>query len=131
MQLVVDASVVLAVLLEEEPARAAVLAATAGRELYAPASLPYEVGNAVSAGFKRGRITSPVGSQVITGFLRMRIQLEEVDLGESVRIATAHRIYAYDAYMLELALRRRAALATLDQRLCSVARDLAVPILEV
>lgn len=56
MKLVVDTSVILAVLLNE-PHRQKILDITKGAELYAPASLHWEIGNAFSAMFKQNRLT--------------------------------------------------------------------------
>ena len=55
MDIIIDASCVLAVL-TKEPEREQVLKLTEGTNLISPASLPYEVGNAFSAMIKRNRI---------------------------------------------------------------------------
>ena len=54
--IVIDTSAILAVLLAE-PEKLAVVEATMGRVLCAPASLRWEVGNAAKAGVKRRRLT--------------------------------------------------------------------------
>ena len=56
MKIVIDTSVVIAVLFNE-PAKSAILERTADTILYAPASLHWEIGNALSAMFKQKRIT--------------------------------------------------------------------------
>ncbi len=66
MQIVVDASALLAVLLAEAH-REGVLAATRGVALCAPASLPWEIGNALSSGLKRGRFPLSVAHAAATG----------------------------------------------------------------
>jgi len=53
--ILVDASAVLAVILEE-PEKAGIVKATAGYEAKAPGCLRWEVGNAFSAMAKRGRL---------------------------------------------------------------------------
>jgi predicted nucleic acid-binding protein len=55
MSLVVDTTIVIACVLEE-PRREILIKLTANEELTAPASLQWEVGNALSAMFKHGRI---------------------------------------------------------------------------
>ena len=55
MEVTVDASVIMAVILNE-PSKPGLLRATKGTELVSPPSLPWEVGNALSALFKRRRI---------------------------------------------------------------------------
>jgi uncharacterized protein with PIN domain len=55
--IVIDTSAILAVLLDE-PEKQAVVEATMGSVVCAPASLRWEVGNAVTAGVKRRRLTT-------------------------------------------------------------------------
>ena len=55
--LVIDTSAILAVLLDE-PEKQAVVEATMGSVVCAPASLRWEVGNAATAGVKRRRLTA-------------------------------------------------------------------------
>ena len=56
MEIVADTSVIIAVI-ANEPEKAAIVAQTQGADLFAPQSLPWEVGNAFSAMLKRQRIT--------------------------------------------------------------------------
>ena len=56
MNLVVDTSVIIAVI-ANEPEKPALVARTQGTELFAPRSLHWEIGNAFSAMLKRQRIT--------------------------------------------------------------------------
>ena len=58
MDLTVDASVIMAVILNE-PSKPQILEATKGAELLSAASLPWEIGNALSALFRRRRINLP------------------------------------------------------------------------
>nr|VFK12553.1 MAG: hypothetical protein BECKLPF1236B_GA0070989_10381 [Candidatus Kentron sp. LPFa] len=78
MKLVVDTSVVLAVLFNE-PERDAIFSATKGCELIAPLSLPIEVGNAISLAFKKRRIDLACGKAVIDGLGKMKIRFEGID----------------------------------------------------
>ena len=55
MEVVTDASALLAVVLDE-PERGSVIAATVGATLIAPIALPYEVGNGLVALRKKGLI---------------------------------------------------------------------------
>lgn len=56
MDIVIDTSALLAVLLGE-PERDRVVQITAGHTLIGPGSIPWEIGNAFSALFKRKRLT--------------------------------------------------------------------------
>ena len=54
-----------------------------------------------------------------------------LDIDASVRLAHEQSIYAYDAYVLECALRYRTPLLSLDGSQRDVARKLDIAILEV
>src|SRR5690606_5133158 len=120
-KIVVDASVVLAVILNE-PEKSGIVAATQGANLLAPGCLRWEVGNAFSAMLKRRRLGF---EEVFAGlgiFECIPIQEATVDLKAALRLSQQHDIYAYDAYYLELASRSNAPLLTLDGRMAEVAR---------
>ena len=64
MALVVDTSVILAVVLNE-PTKAVLIRLTTGADLIAPLSLHWEIGNALSAMLKRKRITEAEAQQAL------------------------------------------------------------------
>lgn len=130
IDIVVDTSAVLAVLLDE-PERPALVQATVGSSLLAPASLPWEVGNALSALMRRGRLTGGQARQVWSAFEQVPIRLLEVSVQRALRIVEQLRVYAYDAYVLELAREQAAALVTLDKGLIAAARRMGVQTLEI
>ncbi len=119
--MVVDTSAVLAVLLEE-PERIALIAATRGATLYAPPSLPWEIGNALVALLRRRRLTLADARRVWDAFQSVPLRLIDVDVGQAIASAPELGLYAYDAYMLELASQRGLPLLTLDQKLRDAAR---------
>jgi predicted nucleic acid-binding protein len=59
------------------------------------------------------------------------IRFVDIDLGASLDIALEHRLYAYDAYLIECALMTKAPLLTLDFPLRRVASEAGVTILEL
>jgi len=117
---VIDTSALLAVLLEE-PERPALIAATAGAVLMAPSSLPWEVGNALVAAVRRRRLTAAEAHRAWVAYEAVPLRLVEVDMGRAIAAALDLGLYAYDAYMLELARQRGLPLLTLDQRLGAAA----------
>jgi predicted nucleic acid-binding protein len=129
VQIVIDTSALLAVLLEE-PERPALIAATRGATLLAPASLPWEVGNALAATVRRRRLTTPEAMAAWDGFSVVPLRLVDVDIGEAVAAAIDLGLYAYDAYVLVLARARRLPLLTLDQCLGTAAVSAEVGLLE-
>lgn len=130
MLLIVDTSVILAVLLNE-PSKDALIEQSTGAELVAPAALHWELGNALSALLKRKRLTFDEVQQVIQSYQQIPIRLLDVALEEALTIAAANRIYAYDAYFVVCAQRLSAALITLDGGLMTAARASNVEVIEV
>jgi predicted nucleic acid-binding protein len=126
----VDASVVMAVLLNET-SKARLLELTAGAELLSPTTLPWEVGNALTALFKRRRLDLPQAQQALGSFAEIAIRLVDVDLAGSVELAHQQSVYAYDAYVLECARRHRTPLLSLDVAQCDIANTLGIPVLEI
>ncbi|MEQ1761324.1 MAG: type II toxin-antitoxin system VapC family toxin [Vicinamibacterales bacterium] len=131
MACVIDTSAIIAVLLSE-PERAMLVRATRGTELLAPASVHWEVGNALSAGLKRRRLTLAQGQRALTAYAAIPVRFVDVDLALSLELAAEHALYAYDAYLLTCALQQRAPLLTLDAGLVRPARvigiDLVLPL---
>lgn len=120
MILTVDPSVILSVVLNE-PTKPALVKLTEGAELLSPPSLPWEVGNALSALVRRDRITALQAQEALTSFQRIPVRLAEIQLEKALEMATSHRIFAYDAFVLECARRYRTPLLSLDQRQLAVA----------
>ena len=128
MESVVDASVLMAVLLNE-PAKPALVALTANVDLVAPRCLPWEIGNALSAMLRRGRLTGDVAKSSFASFETVPLRYVGVDVGNALQLCADHGLYAYDAYYLECARRLCVPLLTLDRRLRQVATasGVAVP----
>jgi hypothetical protein len=73
---VVDTSAVLAVLLRE-PSRDAL---TEGRSPIAAPSLPWEVGNALTAGLRRRKLTAKAVQLAWAGYVQIPVRLLHVDV---------------------------------------------------
>lgn len=125
MACIIDTSAIIAVLLSE-PERAMLVRATRGTELAAPASVHWEVGNALNAGLKRRRLTLAEGQRALTAYAAIPIRFVEVDLALSLELAADHGLHAYDAYLLTCALQQRAPLLTLDAGLIRTATTLGI-----
>jgi predicted nucleic acid-binding protein len=130
VEVVVDTSALLAVLLEE-PERPALIAATTGAVLLAPASLPWEVGNALVAAIRRQRLSAAAAQAAWAAYGSVPIRLVEVDIAQAIGLATELGVYAYDAYMLEAARSARVPLLTLDAALARAARSIGVSVMEL
>jgi predicted nucleic acid-binding protein len=130
MKLTVDTSVVIAVIANEEH-KQRLLALSEGADLIAPSSLHWEVGNALSSMLKRNMVSLQQAEIALAAYREVPIQFHEVDLGNALRLCSEFNLYAYDAYIIECALRFRSPLPTLDGGLPTAAREAGVSILEV
>lgn len=125
MALVPDVSIVLSQVLREATPRIASIVARVGREEWiVPALWWFELRNVLVVNERRRRLSE----QATVDFLRllssdMTITIESVpDEIAVMTLARRHRLTVYDAAYLELALRERLDLATLDENLAEAAR---------
>jgi predicted nucleic acid-binding protein len=130
MLVVVDTSVILAVVLNE-PSKPTLIQLTAGAELIAPASLPWEIGNALSAMLKRRRLTLDEARHALVEYRKIPIRLLDVSLDDTITVAAQLTIYAYDAYMIACARTHSAPLVTIDNGLKVAAQAAGLTTLEI
>jgi len=130
MNIVIDTSLVIAVITNEKH-KPVLINKTKGAHLLAPASLPFEIGNAISAMFKRNRISLDQALYALEAFDEIRIQLCDVNLNKSVELAQLLGIYAYDAYFIECAQTYKSQLLSLDNGLVEAATKIGIKSIEV
>ncbi len=130
MNVVVDTSVIIAVIVNEEK-KEVLTELTEGNDLIAPRSVHWEIGNAFSAMLRRKRIKVEQALQAVKLYRRIPIRFVDVELEEALEIADAVGIYAYDAYLIRCALKYRAPLISLDRNLVRVAKEMGVKVMEV
>jgi predicted nucleic acid-binding protein len=130
VDVVVDASAVIAVI-ANEPKRDTLIELTRGADLIAPHSVHWEIGNAFSAMLKRKRATVEQVLASAAAYRQIPIRYVDVELEESLRIADALGIYAYDAYLIRCAQKYDAPLLTLDRSIVECARRIDAPVIEV
>lgn len=121
----------LSAVLASEPLRAVLVGLTTGAELVAPASVHWEVGNALSGLLKKRRATLADVQRCLDAYARIPLRLVDVDLALALEVAGEHNLYAYDAYLITCALSQRAPLLTLDQGLARAATTAGVHLVEV
>lgn len=130
MVITIDTSALLAVLLNEKH-KSDIVEATIGYDLQAPFSLDAEVGNALSAMFKRDRLSLDDARLVLEQFAEIPIRRTKLRLKEASELAYNHKLYAYDAFVLDCARQYRSPLLSLDSKLKAIAEKLELTILEV
>jgi predicted nucleic acid-binding protein len=116
MNIIVDTSVIIAVIVNES-SKPAIIQATQKADLLAPASIHWEIGNAFSAMFKRNRITLDEALEAVEIYKQIPIRVVDIELEEALRIAKQLNIYAYDAYLIRCAQKYSAPLLSLDEAL--------------
>ncbi len=130
MKLLVDTSILIALLASEEE-RNKIIQKIDGSELVCVESIKLEMGNALSAMFKKRRITLQQGLDILQAFQKIKIHIVPIDLFRSIEISHQYNIYAYDAYVLEAAKHLNISLITLDNKMKEIAQKIKIPVIEV
>lgn len=130
LDLVIDTSALIAVIANESQ-KQTLIQRTVGATLYAPGSVPWEIGNAFSAMLKRRRITLKQAEKAIAVFCQIPIRYIDVSVSEALAYSELFGLYAYDAYMIVAAKQQRCPLLTLDQALMHAAKTAGVGVVEV
>jgi predicted nucleic acid-binding protein len=130
MEIVIDTSAILAVV-GLEPERAELIRLTRGATLVAPSSVHWEVGNAMSAMFKRRAIELDDALKMLVAYAGIPIRLIDMMLPQAVELSHRLNIYAYDAYVIGCAINQRAPILSLDSVLNERAKSLNVGVIEV
>jgi predicted nucleic acid-binding protein len=135
MSLVLGSSATLARLWEDETTDAIrqLFELIRDRGAWVPSLWRLEVANALEMDVRRGRHVAEFRDGALTDLALLPIQIDpETDLhvwGATLRLAGKHRLTLYDSAYLELALRRRLPLATLDRQLRAAAEGEGVGLL--
>ena len=135
MSLVLDTSMTLAWVYLDETTEAVLKAFDALREngAWVPALWRLEVANVLQMNVNRGRHSTTFRDAALAELALLPIHLDpHTDRhawGETLRLAERHGLTVYDAAYLELALRRKIALATLDRQLRAAAVSRGVELL--
>lgn len=129
MKIIADASAFLAVVLDESD-RDWIIEKTLECQIIAPEILPYEIGNALIAVRKKGRLSD---REVIKAFdisQRITAKLVPVRIHDALKLAVRFNIYAYDAYYLQCCVENKSPLISLDGRMCEIANKINIKVVE-
>ena len=133
--LVIDASAVLAWCFEDEggPESDALIECVAADGAAVPGLWSLEIANGLVSGERRGRIKVADSAAFIAMIEELPIVADQATgaraLHETIGLARAHRLTAYDAAYLELAMRLGLPLATGDRRMRAAAKRVGVDLL--
>ena len=113
----------------------AILRQIPGLQAFVPGIWPLEVANALLVGERRGRSTPADAARFLSilGTFPIDVDGETTSHAwhETMHLARAHGLSAYDGAYLELAIRLGLPLATLDGKLKAAALAVGVPIFGV
>lgn len=125
MKIVADASVFLAVILNESD-RDWAIHKTTGKGIVSPEILPYEIGNALIAMKRKGRLHDREILRAFDLSQRITVKLVSVNIHDAIKMALRFNIYAYDAYYLQCCIENKSSLISLDNRMCDIAENLEI-----
>lgn len=132
MPFIIDASISAAWIMpdEIEPVADLILDQLIDDEALAPSLWWFEVRNLLIVNERRKRLTTKQSAQALADLQALAIRLDQAaDDDILFKLCRQHRLSVYDAAYLELALRERLPLATLDASLASAARAEGVRLL--
>lgn len=135
MAFVLDCSVTMAWVFPDEATGTtnALLESLAEGNAFVPSLWPVEVGNVLLMATRRGRVAIDEWSRLREFLEALPIRIDPVSfprvLGASLSLAHRHRLSLYDATYLELAVRLKMPLATLDRALGEAAKSEGVEVL--
>jgi predicted nucleic acid-binding protein len=134
---VVDASVALSWTFEDErtPYARGVLISLRHDRSIVPTIWPLELNNAILSAVRTGRIQKRFATRILANLYRLPIDVDQetayVFIAHDILdLGLAHRLSAYDASYLELAIRRGLPLATQDRKLADAALAAGVELLQ-
>jgi predicted nucleic acid-binding protein len=81
--------------------------------------------------FRQNRLSFKEVQKGLSIFNTIPIRHIETDLTSALKLSKTANIYAYDAYILDCAIKYNSHLLTLDKKLQSAARKMKIAILEV
>lgn len=98
----------------------------------APRLWAYEVRNSVLMGMRRGRIGEADAKEFLSSLKDLNIRLSDpVSYDDVFKLADRHSLTVYDAAYLDVAIRERSQLASLDAAMCKAAVKAGIPLFEV
>ncbi len=130
ISLFADTSILIALIASDEE-QSIITQVIKNHQLVCSTSIYAEVGNAISSMLKRRRITLDQAIQMLYDFEQLSFETVAFDLRRAIQICHDHKIYAYDAYILESASRLNLPLLTLDQQMQTKAKLLNITTIEV
>ncbi|MFP3089465.1 type II toxin-antitoxin system VapC family toxin [Treponema sp. TIM-1] len=128
MELILDASAIMAVIIKE-PERELVLQLTKDAVISSPNMVSYEIANGLTKMIKKKIIDKERMISAYKYFKKIPVKTIDVDIEKALEIAWKYKIYAYDACYLEFANRLNFPLLTFDGNMTRIGKELGITIL--
>ena len=129
MDVLLDASAIMSIILNE-PNRDKVIKLTENAMLLVPEVVTFEIGNALINLFRKQKITEEDLLSAYRKYLSIPIRIIRVNVEKALKIACKYKIFAYDAYYLEIAYRLKVPLISFDEQMKKVALQLKIFVLD-
>ena len=129
MEILLDASAIITVI-ADEPKSQIVINCTKNAIIVSPNVISCEVANALTRMMRKKIITTEEQMiNLIKSFKLIPIKQVEINLEKALEIAWHYKIYAYDAFYLELSKRLQLPLVTFDSGMIKIGKELGLTIL--
>jgi len=128
VDILLDASAIMAIILNE-PNKEKVVSLTRNTTILVPEVISFEIGNALINLFKKGKITKEDLLEAYRNYTLIPLRTIKIDIEKALKIACKYKVYAYDAYYLEIAYRLKLSLVTFDESMKKVGTSLKIDIL--
>jgi predicted nucleic acid-binding protein len=129
MEILLDASAIIAVI-ADEPESQIVINCTQNATIISPNIISCEIANALTRMMKKNVIVSEEQMiELVKNFKLIPIKMINIDLERTLEIAWHYKIYAYDAFYLEVAKRLQLPLITFDSGMRKIAKELGIDVL--
>ena len=129
MNIVSDASAFLAVALSESE-RAWIINKTTGFTIISPEILPYEIGKALIAMNRKGRLNQQEIKMAYSITQSIPVKLVPIKVHDAIDTAILCETYASDAYYLQCCLEHKLPLLSLDKKMLSAANQLGIKVVK-
>jgi predicted nucleic acid-binding protein len=129
MDILLDASAIIAVM-TDEPEGEKVVEYTHDAVIISPSMMYCEIANALTRMMRRKIITSKKQMvEFMKNFKLIPIKTVEPNIDGALEIAWDYKIYAYDAFYLEIAKRLKLPLLTFDNNMRKIGSEIGITVL--
>ena len=129
MEVLLDASAIITVI-TDEPESQFVINCTKDATIVSPNIVSCEIANALTRLMRKNIISSEEQMiNLIKSYKLIPIKFLDINLEKALIIAWHYKIYAYDAFYLEVAERLNLPLLTFDNGMIKIARELGLNVL--